>query len=189
MFFRLLMLMTVVPILELMTILKVHGLLSASQGSSNAFVVTVGTIVLTGVVGAKLARSQGLKTLVSIQEKLQKGELPTDAMVAGVLILLGGALLLTPGYLTDFFGLSLLFPLTRRFYIARVKKSLEQKIASGQMNFSFGTNNGGGFNTFYYSSRGARSPFDGMRSQNAGSHRVSQHRDDPDVIDVTPIDD
>ena len=67
---------------------------------------TIGLIVLTGIVGASLARQQGLSVLAKIQREMATGIPPTKELVEGALILVGGLVLLTPGILTDIFGFS-----------------------------------------------------------------------------------
>ncbi|MBV0900552.1 FxsA family protein [Haloarcula salina] len=75
--------------------------------------VTVALVVLTALVGMLLVRAEGRATLRTIQEKLATGELPTDELVDGGLLIAAGAFFLTPGLVTDFVGLLLAVPLTR----------------------------------------------------------------------------
>ena len=77
------------------------------------FLPTVGLVVLTGIVGSNLTRHQGRRTLARVQEQLRQGQLPTNEMVEGVMILVAGALLITPGVLTDGVGFLLLIPAVR----------------------------------------------------------------------------
>ena len=71
-------------------------------------------MVLTGVTGAWLARTEGLRVIFSFQEELVSGRLPGQAMLDGICVLVGGAFLLTPGVITDLLGFSLMLPFTRR---------------------------------------------------------------------------
>ena len=73
-------------------------------------------VVATGVIGAVLARRQGLNTLTRIQRQLSSGNLPTTEVADAGMILCAGALLLTPGLMTDLFGFSLLVPPCRNLY-------------------------------------------------------------------------
>lgn len=75
--------------------------------------VTVALVVLTALVGMLLVRAEGRATLRTIQEKLATGELPTDELIDGGLLIAAGAFFLTPGLVTDFVGLLLAVPLTR----------------------------------------------------------------------------
>lgn len=80
------------------------------------WVHTLILVVATGILGTWLARSQGIKTYYKIQQSLSAGRMPTDSLIDAALIFVAGALLLTPGILTDLFGFSLLFPVTRHLY-------------------------------------------------------------------------
>jgi UPF0716 protein FxsA len=73
-------------------------------------------VVVTGLVGTMLVRAQGFRAYGRIHEQLSRGEMPTDALIDALCILVAGALLLTPGMLTDAFGFSLLIPACRTFY-------------------------------------------------------------------------
>ncbi len=108
MFFYLLLLFIVVPFVELALLLKLADLTSWWH--------TLLLVIVTGIVGTWLARSQGLRTYSKIQQSLAEGQMPADSLLDAAMILVAGALLLTPGILTDLFGFSLLFPPTRRFY-------------------------------------------------------------------------
>lgn len=106
MLIRLLLLFTVVPLVELWLLLRLHEVTSLG--------FTLGLVLLTGIVGAALAKRQGLATLGRIRDELGAGRMPTNALQDGLLILLAGVLLVTPGLLTDTLGFSLLFPPARR---------------------------------------------------------------------------
>jgi len=108
--FRLIVLFIVVPFVELFLLLKV------AKWTSPEFTILL--VLLTGAAGIALARAQGFRTYWRIRDALARGEMPTEPLLDGVMILLAGALLLTPGILTDLFGLSLLVPLCRRYYRA-----------------------------------------------------------------------
>src|SRR5690554_5195262 len=71
---------------------------------------TFALILLTGIVGAYLAKQQGLATIRDVQDRFQRGTMPGDALLDGVCILVGGTLLLTPGFVTDLIGFLLLVP-------------------------------------------------------------------------------
>ena len=105
---RLIFLFVVLPLAELFLLLEFAELTSAGWAML--------LVVLTGLVGYWLARSQGLRTYHRIQSELSAGKVPTDALLDGMMIFLAGALLLTPGILTDLAGFSLLVPLSRSCY-------------------------------------------------------------------------
>ena len=108
MFFYLLLLFIVVPFVELALLLKLATITSPLH--------TLLLVIVTGIVGTWLARSQGLRTYRKIQQSLTAGQMPTDSLIDAAMIFVAGALLLTPGILTDLFGFSLLFPMTRQLY-------------------------------------------------------------------------
>lgn len=110
MLFRLIFLFIVVPFMELVLLLKV------AEWTSPAWTILL--VLVTGTVGIALARAQGFRTYSRIQTELAEGRMPTDSLLDALMILVAGALLLTPGILTDAFGLSLLIPICRRFYRA-----------------------------------------------------------------------
>lgn len=75
--------------------------------------VTVALVVLTALVGTLLVRAEGRHTLRKIQRRLQRGEVPTDELLDGALLIAAGAFLLTPGLVTDAIGFLLAVPLSR----------------------------------------------------------------------------
>ncbi len=108
--FRLLfLLLLLIPVLEIYLLIKVGSLIGA--------IPTVGLVVFTAVLGGLLLRHQGVATLQRVQLLLQRGELPTVAMLEGVVILISGALLLTPGFFTDLLGFLGLIPPLRQAFI------------------------------------------------------------------------
>jgi UPF0716 protein FxsA len=106
MFGRLLLLFVFLPMIELYLLI----MLGARIGP----MPTIGLIVLTGILGATLARQQGLSTLAKIQNELRQGRAPTQELAEGAMILVGGLVLLTPGILTDIFGFAMLVPGIRK---------------------------------------------------------------------------
>ena len=119
MFLRLLLLFTVVPLTELFLLVKLGTVIGIGA--------TVLIVICTGVLGAWLARWQGLGVLRRLSEDLAAGRLPTDTLIDGLLILIAGAVLLTPGLITDALGFLLLVPqgraMVRKAVAARLEKS------------------------------------------------------------------
>jgi len=111
------LLFTGVPLVELWLLFKLSGMFG--------FFTTISIVLLTGIVGAALARWQGWQVMRRVQNELQQGLLPAKALGDGVLILVAGVLLITPGVLTDLFGLSLLVPPVR----AGVRKGIQLWLA------------------------------------------------------------
>lgn len=134
MLLNLLLLLTLVPMLELMVLLQVHHALASALGSGMALVLTLGMIVFTGCAGAILARQQGFSVLRGLQASMGRGELPQDALINGAMILVGAALLLTPGFLTDILGFSLLIPISRDWHRRWMRAWLKHKVERGDVN-------------------------------------------------------
>jgi len=93
---------------------------------------------VTGVVGAALARHQGLATLARLQTDLAQGRLPAEPIVEGALILVAAAVLLTPGVLTDAAGFLLLVPPFRRLMIRIATRRFERAVREGSVHVGFG---------------------------------------------------
>ena len=99
----------VLPVLEMYLLIKVGTYFGAFN--------TVGLILLTAFLGLSLIRRQGINVLTKAKIKFQKSEIPTQEILTGFFLVLGGLLLLIPGFITDVFGLTCLIPTIRRFFI------------------------------------------------------------------------
>jgi UPF0716 protein FxsA len=122
MFRFLFLLFIIVPIIEIMVLMNVGAWLGAWP--------TIAIVIITAWLGAKNVKQQGVATLNSVQTKMAQGEIPSDEIVAGLLLLVAGVLLVTPGFVTDFFGLSLLIPQVRQALISSVQQHLKTNISS-----------------------------------------------------------
>lgn len=116
----LLALFVVVPLAELVILLRL--------GEAFGFVPTLALIIGTGILGASLARWQGFATWRRVQRELAAGRLPGNALLDGLLILIAGTLLLTPGLLTDCCGFLLLAPPVRALLRRRLLRALRPRI-------------------------------------------------------------
>lgn len=125
MFIRLLLLFTFVPVLELIILLKVGAWIGVAP--------TIALILLTGIAGAYLARTQGLELAMRIQRELNEGRLPAEELLDGAMVLVGGILLLTPGFFTDLCGFILLVPGTRQFCKKTVLLWMKRYIDQGRI--------------------------------------------------------
>ncbi len=122
MFGRLLVLFIAVPMIELVLLLRV--------GSKIGLLPTAAVIVVTGIIGAALTRRQGMQTLAKYQEALSQGRIPHEELIDGLLILIAGAVLLTPGFLTDAAGFLLLIPGVRLAIRNRLSRMITDKVGS-----------------------------------------------------------
>ncbi len=113
----------VLPIAELYVLVQVAQEIGILE--------TIGVLVLVSVVGAWLCKREGLNVLRRMRSALDRYELPHHELVDGALILFAGALLLTPGFLTDVMGILLLLPPSRVVVRRLVLRSLERRSAAG----------------------------------------------------------
>lgn len=116
----------IVPFIEIYLLLQIGGIVGVFP--------TIALVVITAIVGAGLLRQQGLATLQRFQDNLQKGEIPAYEMVEGPMLLVGGALLLTPGFFTDVIGFACLIPSVRRKIAQYIieKRLVQAGVAPGQ---------------------------------------------------------
>jgi len=129
-----------VPLAELYLLVTLGGLMGVWP--------TIALVAVTGLAGAWLARREGRKALANYQESLSKGEMPEDGIVSGLLLLAGGVMLITPGVMTDVFGIAMMVPPVRRKTAELVKRRLQKRIESGEVQmFQLGgsVSFGGGF--------------------------------------------
>lgn len=116
MFFKLFLAFTIIPIVEIYLLIKIGTMFGAFT--------SIALVIVTGFLGAYLARIQGMKTLYRIQESLREGRMPSGELLDALLIGVAGLVLLTPGFLTDAVGFMLLIPATRN----AIKKWLRRQI-------------------------------------------------------------
>jgi UPF0716 protein FxsA len=100
------LLVLIIPFVEIYLLLKVSGVIGAFP--------TIFLVVFTAALGAWLLRQQGFATFQRLQANLAQGKIPAYEMIEGPIILVGGALLLTPGFITDSLGFACLIPQLRR---------------------------------------------------------------------------
>ena len=125
--FQLVLLFVVLPAVELALLIEV--------GRRIGTPATLTLIIVTGVVGASLARRQGLGVLRDLQLETAAGRLPAGSLVDGVMILVAGALLVTPGVLTDAFGFLCLVPAFRRAAKRGLLRRWERAVRTGRVQF------------------------------------------------------
>ena len=113
------------PVVELALLLKVGSAL----GVAKTLVLVVGT----GVIGAFLARAQGVMILTAIHRELNEGRMPAPRLLDGVMVLVAGTLLITPGLITDTAGFLLLVPSVRGWIRKWLRRKLEQRIRTGEV--------------------------------------------------------
>ncbi|MFK7794061.1 MAG: FxsA family protein [Gammaproteobacteria bacterium] len=113
-----------IPLIEIYLFIELGGLIGALP--------TVLLIIVTAIIGVSLLRAQGFNTMAKFQQEVGTGQLPATTMLEGVALIIGGALLLTPGFLTDSIGFLCLIPFTRQAIIAWAIKNM--KVTTGGFN-------------------------------------------------------
>lgn len=104
------LLFIVVPIVEIVLFIKIGSLLGLW--------LTILVVVLTAIVGTNLVKSPGLNAIKQVQSSFLQGQDIARSLINGTLILIAGVLLLTPGFFTDFIGITFLIPMTRNMWIS-----------------------------------------------------------------------
>lgn len=133
MFARLFFLFTTVSLLEIFVLVKVGSFLGAAP--------TILLVIITALVGSALVRSQGLQLVAQLQQRLAQGEMPGQQLIEGIMLIITGVLLVTPGFVTDLSGLLLLQPTIR----ATIAKTIlaNVNLSSATMGGSFSQSSGG----------------------------------------------
>lgn len=119
MFWKLFLGFTLIPALEIYLLIKI--------GSYFGAFTTLLIVIATAVLGAYLARMQGFKTLLEMQESLRQGNMPAEALMDAFLIVIAAAVLLTPGFITDAVGFLLLIPTTRTLLKTWIRHRLQAR--------------------------------------------------------------
>ena len=117
MLWKLFLAFTIIPVSEIYILIAIGGQIG--------ILPSIALVILTGIVGASLARSQGLQTLGRIRDSFQQGLVPGEELLNALLIAIAGIVLLTPGFLTDAAGLFLLIPATRTLCREWLKRRIE----------------------------------------------------------------
>jgi len=122
------LLFTLVPLVELYLLIRLGTYMGA--------VDTIAIVIGTGLAGGLLAKSQGLAVLDRMRTELNQGRPPAESLFDGLLILIAGAMLITPGLLTDGLGLLLLIPWSRKVFKSWLKRRIQEKISEGEIHIS-----------------------------------------------------
>ena len=122
MLLKLFLAFTIIPIIEIYLLIEIGSILGA--------LTAVILVILTGFLGAFLARMQGLQTFFRIQVSLREGRMPSSDLLDALLIVIAGLVLLTPGFLTDSVGFLLLIPATRNSIKYWLRRQIELRYVS-----------------------------------------------------------
>lgn len=124
MFLKLFSVFLIIPFIEIYLLIKIGGMIGALN--------TVLIILITASLGAYLAKSQGFRVLREIQEATKRGYMPGNELLHGFFVLIGSFALLTPGFLSDIIGFSMLIPQIREIYVGIAKGIIRKKMKRGQ---------------------------------------------------------
>lgn len=160
MFAWIVLLIFVLPVLDLILLIRVGGVIGGGA--------VLLAVLASGFLGVFLAKSQGRVIWRKINDNLLKGEMPADSLLEGAFTVLGGIMLVVPGFLTDILGLFLLFPISRRIIIALIKRSIESKVRSGEF-------------------RVYKSSFEFRKEEKLSSETSPLSRGEGEIIDISPI--
>lgn len=113
------------PIIELILFLTI--------GKAIGVFWTLGLILLSGIAGIYVVRKVGIQAFKDLPKQIERGEHPANTVVDGVLLGIGAILVILPGFLTDFMGLSLMFAPTRQLYRPMINRFIQKKIRKGNI--------------------------------------------------------
>lgn len=122
MLLKLFLAFTIIPVVEIYLLIQIGTIFGA--------LTSIAMVIVTGFLGAYLARIQGLQTLFRIQKSLREGQMPSRELLDALLIGIAGLVLLTPGFLTDAFGFLLLIPNTRTAIKQWLHRQIEVRYTS-----------------------------------------------------------
>ena len=128
MLLKLFLCFTLIPVVELYLLIQVGTVI----GGFN----TILLVILTGFLGAWLARLEGMNTMMRLRTNLQQGLMPAEELIDAVIIFGAGVVLITPGLITDIFGLLLLWSFTRNKFKQLLRKKLDEMKLNGSININ-----------------------------------------------------
>jgi UPF0716 protein FxsA len=128
MFLKLFLCFTLIPVIELYLLIKIGTVI----GGLNTILV----VILSGILGAWLARMEGLNTMTRLRLNLQQGLMPAEELLDAVIIFVAGMVLITPGFITDITGLLLLWPFTRNKFKRILRKKFDEMAQKGEINIT-----------------------------------------------------
>ncbi len=123
MFFKLFLLFAIIPIVEIAVLVKLGTVIGGWY--------TILLVITTAIIGAYLVRIEGLSIMTRIQKSLKEGVFPAEELIDGALVLVAGAVLITPGLFTDFLGFCLVAPPIRKLFKGPIKAFLKKRAVMG----------------------------------------------------------
>jgi len=153
-------LFAVLPILEIALLVNVGSVI----GGWN----TIGLVILTAFIGAYFVKREGISTLQTAQAKMQRNEVPGKELVEGLMLVVAGVLLVTPGFITDIIGFMFALPGSRHLLATQVSKHMKMRVVAPGMGAGFGSGAGFGQDFHQNSQQNpfGQNPFNASQSQN-----------------------
>jgi UPF0716 protein FxsA len=128
MFFKLFLLFTLIPVIELSLLIEI--------GSYIGILNTIVIVILTAIIGAYMVRMEGMGVMYRIQKSMQEGMFPGEELISAAMILVAGALLLTPGFFTDIIGFLMVIPVTRKYITNIIKKYIKKNMSNDDIHIN-----------------------------------------------------
>ena len=128
MLFKLFLLFTLIPVIELSLLIEL--------GSYIGILNTVIIVILTAIIGAYMVRTEGMGVMFRIQKNMQDGIFPGEELISGAMILVAGALLLTPGFFTDVIGFLMVIPVSRKYISNLIRKYIEKNMSNNDIHIN-----------------------------------------------------
>lgn len=128
MLLKLFLCFTIIPVIELYLLIEIGTVI----GGLN----TILLVIATGFAGAWLARMEGMHTMLKVRANIQQGIMPAEEFIDALIIFVAGIMLITPGFITDCFGLLLLWPVTRKKFKQILRRKFDEMTAGGNINIT-----------------------------------------------------
>ena len=128
MLLKLFLCFTIIPVIELYLLIEIGTVI----GGLN----TVLLVIATGFAGAWLARMEGMHIMMKVRANLQQGIMPAEELIDALIIFVAGVVLITPGFITDAFGLLLLWPVTRKKFKQMLRNKFDEMTGRGSINIT-----------------------------------------------------
>jgi len=128
MLLKLFLCFTLIPVFELYLLIKIGTVI----GGFN----TILLVIVTGFLGAWIARMEGMNTMMKLKRNINQGLMPAEELIDAVIIFAAGVVLITPGLITDVFGLLLLWPVTRNKFKRMLRKKFDEMQLQGNINIT-----------------------------------------------------
>ncbi|NOZ68956.1 MAG: FxsA family protein [Deferribacteres bacterium] len=125
MLFKLFLLFIIVPVAELALLIKIGTFI----GTFNTILI----VILTAIIGAHMVKSEGIGVMYRIRKNMDEGIFPAEELIDGMMILIAGALLLTPGFLTDSAGFLMVFPVSRDYIKKIARRYIKKKMSPDEI--------------------------------------------------------